>query len=412
MASPKDPALPLFSVVFLDMVGIGIAYPVLAPLFLEDSGILPPEASFQFRALMLGVLISAYPVSQFFGAPVLGGLSDHYGRKKLLLVSLAGTVAGYIMFAAGIVYGSLPLMFLGRIIDGFTGGNISIALSSMADISDERSKARNFGLIGMAFGLGFIIGPYIGGKLADPAIVPWFGYWTPFAFAALLGALNMAFLASGYRETLRARVKTPVSLGMGFRNMARAASIPSLRVMFLVLFLYSFGFNIYTQFFNVLLVEKFSFSQSQIGDMFAYMGFWAAITQGVLTRQVARFLLPRQVLSFSLALLGLSVAAVMFQETPSGLLLVIPFIAAFQGLSFPNASALVSNLSAKDSQGEILGITQSIQSLAQAVPPLVAGIIISFDIHLPVIASCLIILVAWGVFALAFRPAREVFHEV
>ena len=130
-------------------------------------------------------------MAQFFGAPILGAMSDRFGRKKILILSLVGTCIGYLFFGAGIAAASLITLFISRAIDGFTGGNISIALSAIADISDPKEKAKNFGLIGMAFGLGFILGPYIGGKLADPSVVGWFTHSTPFWFAAALTFLNI-----------------------------------------------------------------------------------------------------------------------------------------------------------------------------------------------------------------------------
>ena len=164
----------IFFTVFLDLLGLGIIIPILPALLLDPiNGILKVTYSFSTRTLIYGFLIAAYPIAQFFGAPILGALADQKGRKKLLLLSLVGTVGGYAIFILGILTSNLYLLFLGRIVDGFTGGNISIAQSAIADVSTPETKSRNFGLIGMAFGLGFIIGPYIGGKLSDSAIVSW-----------------------------------------------------------------------------------------------------------------------------------------------------------------------------------------------------------------------------------------------
>ena len=150
----KNAIIPIFFTVFLDLLGLGIVIPVLPAVILDPSaGLLPMSYAFATRTLIYGFLIASYPLAQFFGAPILGTLADKYGRKKLLLVSLLGTMFGYILFAMGIVTGNIFLLFGGRLIDGFTGGNISIAQSAIADISDETNKSRNFGLIGMAFGL-------------------------------------------------------------------------------------------------------------------------------------------------------------------------------------------------------------------------------------------------------------------
>lgn len=163
----KFSIFPIFFTVFLDLLGLGIIIPILPAVLIDPrTGLLPFSTTFATRTLIFGFLIAAYPLAQFFSSPILGALADKHGRKKILTLSLLGTLVGYILFAMGLVTQNIYLLFIGRIIDGFTGGNISIAQSAIADISDEKTKSKNFGLIGMAFGLGFIIGPYVGGKLS------------------------------------------------------------------------------------------------------------------------------------------------------------------------------------------------------------------------------------------------------
>ena len=168
MKKNRASIIPIIFTVFLDLLGLGIIIPILPAVLLDPfGGILPWTCTYPVRIMLYGFLVASYPIAQFFGAPILGTLSDGHGRKKILLISLLGTLLGYIIFLIGILDQNVGLLFVGRLIDGFTGGNISVAQSAIADISDEKSKARNFGLIGMSFGLGFVIGPFIGGKLSD-----------------------------------------------------------------------------------------------------------------------------------------------------------------------------------------------------------------------------------------------------
>ncbi|HSB46795.1 MAG TPA: MFS transporter [Candidatus Bilamarchaeum sp.] len=410
----KSPLPAILFTVFLDLLGFGIAIPVLAPLFLDPSSpVLSTGMELSSRTFLLGLLLASYPLAQFFGAPIIGGLSDHYGRKKLLLLSLAGTFAGYVLFAAGIMAGSLPLLFLGRIIDGFTGGNISIALSAIADISDPRAKSRNFGLVGMVFGLGFIVGPFVGGKLADPSVVSWFSYSTPFLFAALLSLLNILLVSLGFPETLTTRSKTPVDPLMGVRNIVRAFSMPNLRAIFLVVFLLTFGFNFFTQFFPVFLIEKFSFTQSTVGDTFAYVGFWVAITQGLINRKLSSRFAPDALLRYSILFTSIALALLVLPDNPVALFAVLTFVPMMNGMTYPNYTALISNLSGKESQGEVLGITQSVQSLAMAIPPIIAGFIVSTHIDLPIMVASLFTFLSWAAFLLFFRKQDKAqFHEI
>jgi DHA1 family tetracycline resistance protein-like MFS transporter len=415
-AARRDhPILPIFVTVFIDLLGFGIAIPTLAVVLLRpEAGVLPFATPFGIRTIFYGMLVASYPIAQFFGAPILGALSDRYGRKPVLIVPILANMLGYVIFALGLIFQRLDLLFISRIIDGFAGGSISIAMSALADISeDERAKTRNFGLIGLAFGLGFILGPFIGGKLSDSSLVSWFTYATPFWFAAGLCMINMILVWWQFPETLRTRTDTKVSALTGFRNLWRAFKLSNLRVMFFVVFLLTLGFNFFTQFFQVFLIEKFSFTQSQIGDLFAYVGLWIAIAQGFVTRPLSRKFSPRTILSFSALFLGLTLPLLILPKMSWVLFLILPFIAVFQGLTEPNSTAMVSELSDASSQGEILGIKQSIQSMGMAIPPIIAGFISGIHHTLPIIVASIITLLAWGTFVRFFRPEkREQFHEV
>jgi DHA1 family tetracycline resistance protein-like MFS transporter len=403
----------LFCIVFLDMLGVGIVIPILAPLFLDTTGgIFSSPVPYTVRTVLFGLLIASYPFAQFFGAPLLGGLSDRHGRKKLLITSLAGTCIGYAIFALGIALHDIYLLFFSRMLSGFTGGNISVALSSIADVSSPKEKAHNFGLIGMAFGLGFIIGPYVGGKLADSTLVSWFTYATPFWFAAVLSFLNIFAVMFLFRETLRHKSNVPISLLTGFHNIHKAFSLANLRVLFFVVFLISFGFTFFTQFFPVFLIERFHFTQSDIGDLYAYVGVWIALTQGVLVRYLSKRFSSRQILAFSIFFLACIFPLIVYSPSPMFLFFVLPLLAIANGLTHPHTTALVSHLSDQKSQGEILGINQSIISLSQALPPVIAGLVVSLHPSMPLFVASIFIFLAWLVFVLFFRGDGHRFHEV
>lgn len=409
---PKLSMLPLFFVVFLSLVGVGVVIPIIAMLFLDKTGgVLPFSTPENIRTIYLGLLIAVYPFVQFFSAPIIGALSDRYGRKKLLITSLIGTTIGYLVFGAGILTKNIFLLFLGRIIDGITGGNIVVAYSSIADVSDQKSKAKNFGIVGMAFGFGFIIGPYLGGVLASPDTVSWFNYATPFWFVALLSALNIFMVIFMFKETLSSPIKTKISALTGMKNIKKAFSMTHLRTVFLVMFLATLGFNFYTQFNQVFLFEKFHFTETDIGNFYAYQGIWIAITQGLINRFFSSKFPPRKIIPITLFGLAITLCIMILPSKAYLLFFIAPFIAIFWGLTYPNALAIISNLSKKDSQGEAMGMNQSFQALAMTIPPIISGFIVSVNLYLPLIVSSSVVLCSWLCFMFFFDHKKEPLFE-
>lgn len=392
--------LIIFFVVFLDLLGFTILMPVETPMMLDtgQNAFLPAGTSLADREFLIGLLLMAYPLAQFFAAPVLGLLSDKHGRKKILAVCLAGGLASYLLFALGIITKNLPLLFAARILAGLTGGSIAVAMSAVADISTRETKAKNFGIVGTAFGLGFIIGPFVGGVLADANTVSWFAYWTPFAFAAVLTAANLLFLRLRFKETLKTPVHVKISVLTGARQFAKALSSPGLRALYTVGFLFTLGFNFYTSFFLVYMSIKFGYTSAQMGMMFAYMGFWIVVTQMAIIGPVLKRFSPQQVLSASVLGLAITIPAMLLPTEAWMLYLLIPFMAVSNGLTMPTYNASVSNSARQDEQGEVMGMSQSVSSLAMAIPPLIAGIIVQWGIEVPTIVAGGLAFLSWLVF--------------
>lgn len=396
---------PLFAIiltVFLDLLGMGIVIPIAAPLLLTPGeDMLPPGMGFGGRSIVLGFLLGIFAIAQFVGAPILGTLADKHGRKRLLLVSIAGTFLGYVIFAIGIREHSILLCFVSRVLDGFTGGNISIAMSAIADISGEKDRAKNFGLIGMSFGLGFILGPFIGGVLADPHVLSWFSFATPYWFAAILSCVNLAAILAMFPETLAQRREASVSLSSGFRNFAEAFGNLRLRSIFGVVFLMVFGFNFFTQFFQVFLIRKFDFSATDIAYLFGYIGLWLAISQGVFNRRLSDRFPPGRLVSASALLCAVAFPLLLIPSRAAWLYAIVPLIAVFNGINTPNLAAVISLEAGPGEQGAIMGMRQSVQSAAMAIPPIVAGFMTTINVSFPIWAAAGCTLAAWLMFRLA-----------
>jgi DHA1 family tetracycline resistance protein-like MFS transporter len=402
----RNPILSIFITVFIDMLGVGIIIPIFAPLIVQnDLGIVPAHFSKEERQVIYGFLAATFSIFQFFGAPILGALADRHGRKRVLNFTLVGTFLGYLLFASAVHMKILLLVFLARAIPGFTGGNISIALAALADLSDDKSKAKNFGLIGMAFGLGFILGPSIGGILSK------YDYSYPLLFTAFLAFINIILVYVQFPETFKPKTVRPISLMAGFHNIAKAFSYTNMRVILLVLFLFAFGFTFFTQFFSVFMINKFNATTQQIGYIFGFSGVCMVLTQGGLTRALSGRVLPEQILRFTIIGLGIALLLTLLPTTLYGLFAVQPFIAMFQGLTQPNITSIVSSLGTSENQGEILGIQASVQSLAFAIPPILAGLISTIDYRLPVVAGSLSLLIGWLIFIFFFKPQYHIVKE-
>lgn len=392
----------IFSVVLLDLIGVGILLPII-PILLTDQGsqffLLSSRYSLKEGYILLGILVGIYSLMQFFAAPVLGQLSDRVGRKKVLVLSLLGTSVSYVLFAIGIILGNIPLLFVSRAIDGITGGNISVAQAVIADTSVPDDRAKNFALIGTAYGLGFILGPFIGSKLSDPSVFNWFNAATPFWFAAILAMINVGQVSLVLRETHNPSIKQKIDWLKPWRNFSRAFAQGVLRKLFIVEFLYYSGFAFFVTFLGVFLIYNFSMNQSEIGNFFSILGIWIVFAQAVTTRQLARFFKENQVLKVSMLATSIAIILLFLLHQRSYLYLVIPFVAVFNGLSLSNLNGLVSRSVGSHEQGEILGVNSSVQAVAQAIPPILSGFLAAaFITGAPIIVGAGLIFIAAIIF--------------
>jgi len=393
-------ALPvLFFTIFLDMVGVGILIPVIPVLLADPSSphyLLPVGTPVSTGYLLLGAMIALYSLGQFLASPIIGQLSDKFGRKKLLMVSIAGTVIGHACFAIGVLTKSLPLLLFIRLLTGATTGNIVVAQAAIADLTTPEHRVKNFGLIGAAFGLGFIVGPFLGGKLADASIVSWFTAATPFWFAATLSLCNLFFVWFMFRETNQ-HMKTASHLewGRALRNIANAFNADKLRPLFLTNFLFQIGFAFYMTFSNVFLFYRFGFTEGSIGNYFAYVGIWIVFTQMVVTRLMSKRFTEVVILRNSLIMVGLLLLAIFLSPDSSWLYFIIPFYAMAVGLSQANLTGLLSRSAGPAMQGEVLGINSSLAALGTTLPPLLAGPIAAlYDPSIPLLVAAMVIIVS------------------
>ncbi len=395
MSSSRSLIFIVFLTAFINFLGISIIFPVVTPLLMKSGIFFPPEAEKE-AVYWIGVLKAVYPLTMVIGSPLMGAMGDTWGRKKVLAVAISGSITGYVMFLAGILSANLWLLFLGRLLDGFSGANTAMLYATIADTVEPRRRGRYFGLITAAFGTGFIVGPFLGGILSDPTILPWFSYVTPFYLTILLLLVNLLFVLFYYPETFQTRAR------LSFRDRFRWGWIRrrhrGLGWLLLGGFLAWLGFSAYTQFVDVVMVRKFGMTVRQLGLFFGYVGVWIVLTQGVLNRWVSNRFRSGAVLNATMPALVASFILFALAPTEGWAYATVPLISIHHGLSYPHYLSTVSAQVSTEYQGRLLGLYQSAQSLAIGLAPLLVSPIAAAWVTGPLWAAAAVSLAAFGVY--------------
>lgn len=399
--------LPLFLTVFIDSFGFGLVFPIFSPLIMNESnGILPIEYSLSTRGFIFGVLLCSFCLGQFFGSPILGALSDRKGRKKILLITLWMGAFGYLFGAISILFKSVIGLFFSRFFCGVAAGNYPVAQSTVVDCSEQKDKSKNFSLLGTAWGTGFIIGPFIGGKLSDPNFFPGCSWTTPFFFASALCLLNVILLVLKLKESLPFPRDTKLHLLEGVVHVKKAFKMPQLKYVFLVMAIFSFGWSFFTEFSPIFLMRRFGFEQGNIGNFYACVGIWVALSQGIFTQPFIKRFPSHQLLLFGLLSLSLILPVMLFFKQAVAIFWILPFLAFSEAFIYPTASALVSDLSPKEQQGEMLGINNSVQWAAIGISPLCSGTFVALYPHLPLSVSSVTMFIAFLFFLWVLKKKK------
>ena len=359
----RSPLLVIFVTVFIDLIGFGLVIPVL-PFYVE-------EPKFNASPSTVGLLFASYSIMQMIFTPILGRLSDRFGRRPILLISLIGTGIGFLILGFAT---SLWMLFAGRIIDGISGGNISTAQAYIADITTPENRAKGMGLIGAAFGLGFVFGPAIGGLLSR------WGIHVPFLFAGSLAFANAVFLYFVLPETVGPDHPARSSAATGrWGQLAQALKQSKLNFILLIYFLSIVAFSIMTTTFGLFTMYRFGYDAYDTGLLFVFVGIIGAIIQGGLIGRLVKRFGELSLVVVGTLIFAVSLLAIPFVGPQTGLLTLLVVGGAFSignSLSGPALMGLASKSVGRGEQGGVLGITQSVASLSRTIGPLIAAYLI------------------------------------
>jgi multidrug resistance protein len=355
----KSPLATILLVVFVDLIGFGMIIPIL-PLYAK---------SFQAAEWQIGLLLGCYSFMQFLASPVLGYISDRIGRKPVLLVSLIGSAIGYAVMASAV---SLTMLFIARIIAGICGASVGTAAAYIADITPPENRSRRMGLIGAAFGVGFVLGPAIGGILSQ------FSTKGPFWFGAGLALLNaiavLLILPEPEKHVKRSEAGIPA--GPDVVDRTGLGGIPTLVVTYFVAIA---GFAIVTMIYPQVLDRRFSLSPAQISMVFVFLGLVGAFIQGGAIGRMAKRFGDYKLAAAGLLLMAISMVVMPFAHNMS-LFLVFTFgLAVGNSLAQPTLMAMASRLAATTAQGRVIGTVQSAGSLGRVVGPSAGGFMLGWD---------------------------------
>lgn len=366
----------IFVIVFVDLLGFSLILPLL-PYYAQTFGA---------DAFVTGLLVASYAVAQLIGAPLLGRLSDRVGRRPVLLISIFGTFVGFLLLGFA---GALWVLFVSRVVDGLTGGNLSVAQAYISDVTDQKNRSKALGLIGAAFGLGFIIGPAVGGALSV------YGYAVPAFAAAALSAMNLIavffWLPESLTDERRAAMVAQKKPAFTFAALWNALNRPRVGPLLHTRFFFGLAFATFQTIFSLYAMDRFGLTAQATGYVLAYVGVLSVVVQGLAIGKLAARFTETQLIFASTIIMAISLLAWAFAPSLT-LLLIIMAPLAFAGgtLNTVLGSALTKAVYPEEIGGT-LGLSASVESLTRVIAPSAGGLLLeAFGTWAPGVFSALI----------------------
>ena len=388
MALPFRTFGVLLLTVFLDLLAFGMVIPIL-PLYALELHATPRE---------IGLLVSVYSAMQLFFSPILGRLSDRFGRRPVMLLSILGSMLSQLGYSQVTSIGGL---LLARALAGACGANISAAQAYIADVTDEKSRTPAMGMLGAALGLGFIFGPTLGGLLGGQGSAS-----LPFLVAAGLSAVNLVWAIFALREPLPAAERR-ASRALRWSSLRETLAQPRLRVLLVLFFLITLGFTEFEATFSIFAADRFHYGRREASYLFAFIGVNMVIAQGVLVRRLVPRIGEARMMVIGVGLMALGLTSLAYTNHVVQLCIALGILALGMGLQSPSLSSLISKR-AGGLQGSVLGVSQSFGSLARIIGPLIGGFLLEQGVHVPIVAGGALLFMATLLIAIAIdRPTES-----
>lgn len=357
----NKPLFAIFLIVFLDLLGFGLILPLL-PYYAD---------TFNASDTLIGLLVASNAAAQLIGAPLLGRFSDRWGRRPILIISLIGTGVSFILLG---IANSLLILFVSRILDGLTGANISVAQAYITDVTDDENRARGLGLVGAAFGLGFILGPATGGLLSQ------FGFAVPAFAAAGMVVVNLLMvffwlpesLTKEQRDQMAEEEQPRITLDAMITALRRPFSGPLL----ITRFTFGIAFSIFQTIFSLYALRRFDLDAQQTGYILAYVGVLSVIVQGGLIGIITKRFREDVLIILSVGIMAVSLLAWGFAPSVLALLIILVPTAFAGGVLNTVINSSLSKTVKQREVGGLLGLSSALESLSRVVAPSLGGVLL------------------------------------
>lgn len=398
MNSPKKQLLIILAIVFFGFLGLSIPYLIFPSLFLNpEFAIVPADWNASYRGIFLGITLATYPIGQFFGSPIIGALSDDYGRKKVMSLTLFIAGVCSLLSALALVWKSLPLLLLSRFIAGLMEGNLAIARAMAADIK-ELNKQDTFGKINAVASSAYLFGPMIGGVLADHSLYEGFNLSTPFILISFLFLSAALFTKYMMKERPKStpRIKRTFSERINFiARLKRIFKNKQLKSFLILATLTTLAIDMFFEFGPAYLTEMWLYAPSELSLYNGFLALFLTIGSGYLTGKLAKRYPQKKILLFSINSLWILLMAVAFTYSHTIMFLLFGLLGLSIAVTATTVTVQISDNASDEIQGEVMGVQTSLRVLGDAIICLIGGVIFSFSPMITVLFAALFALLAF-----------------